>query len=462
MMNCGDSKSFSSLDKESESGNRDCERMENTELKNSYFEEACSCKVADDDDNNNAIELPVDPFDMGKESRFNSITGCFEKYWKDLCVFDEKDLEDLCFFEMDEFEISDLKHFSGFNFVWNGTMRVQKEKGILKYDEIYSSFSQYEISNGDCDDGFASSGNVNNGVVGNENKGDDLGCGEGGAPHDALIFALGYLGAKDLLAVERVCRSFRDAVRSDPLLWRTIQIEPPLSEKITDDSLVKLTSRAQGILQCLSLSECSGITNGGLRRVLESNPRLTKLCVPGCSRLTVEGILGSLRAFNSVGFPGIKCLRIGGLFDVTRKQFEELKSLLGADDNMQQKTCVPQYFCWGQFYLPCDDDRAIDIDACPKCQKLGLVYDCPAESCRAKPDTAQLCRSCRLCIPRCFKCGCCFQDCDFVETFSLDFFCLDCFKELLICEEKMELMGASSSKCTFLCQGTRYEICLCG
>lgn len=187
-----------------------------------------------------------------------------------------------------------------------------------------------------------------------------------------------------------------------------------------------------------------------------------QLCVPGCSRLTVEGILGSLRAFNSVGFPGIKCLRIGGLFDVTRKQFEELKSLLGADDNMQQKTCVPQYFCWGQFYLSCDDDRAIDIDACPKCQKLGLVYDCPAESCRAKPDTAQLCRSCRLCIPRCFKCGCCFQDCDFVETFSLDFFCLDCFKELLICEEKMELMGASSSKCTFLCQGTRYEICLCG
>lgn len=279
MMNCGDSKSFSSLDKESESGNRDCERMENTELKNSYFEEACSCKVAADDDNNNAIELPADPFDMGKESRFNSITGCFEKYWKDLCVFDEKDLEDLCFFEMDKFEISDLKHFSGFNFVWNGTMRVQKEKGILKYDEIYSSFSQYEISNGDCDDGFASSANVNNGVVGNENKGDDLGCGEGGAPHDALIFALGYLGAKDLLAVERVCRSFRDAVRSDPLLWRTIQIEPPLSEKITDDSLVKLTSRAQGILQCLSLTECSGITNGGLRRVLESNPRLTKVSI---------------------------------------------------------------------------------------------------------------------------------------------------------------------------------------
>ena len=68
-------------------------------------------------------------------------------------------------------------------------------------------------------------------------------------------------------------------VRSDPLLWRSINIEHSLSKRIIDVSLLKLTSRAQGTLECLSLVGCVKITDDGLKCVLESNPRLTKVSV---------------------------------------------------------------------------------------------------------------------------------------------------------------------------------------
>ncbi|XP_031283290.1 F-box protein SKIP14-like [Pistacia vera] len=332
----------------------------------------------------------------------------------------------------------DQKSFSGLNLV-----RFQQLKGNLQFDKIsipISSFSQIEIGNGVSygdNSGCSGNVNVNDGVVcNNEAKEVCFDCGGGGIPHDALFFALGCLGVKDLLSVERVCRSLRDAVRSDPLLWRSIHIYQPLSSKISDDALVKLTGRAVGTLQCLSLVNCCRITDIGLKRVLESNPGLKKLCVPDCLKLSIEGILSNLRAFMSSGTPGIKHLRIGRQMGITDKQFEEFKCLLGEDDNMQLRTRKPQFFGFGHLYPPCDDDRAFDIESCPKCQKLGLVYDCPRESCRAKDHASQVCRGCTLCIARCFYCGCCLEDCEYEETFCLDMLCVDCLKKLV---EKSEV-----------------------
>lgn len=102
-------------------------------------------------------------------------------------------------------------------------------------------------------------------------------AGDGGAHDGALMFALGYLGVRDLLVVESVCKSLYSTVRGDPFLWRSIHIDQPLNEKITDEVLLQLTDRAQGNLQCLSLVECPRITDDGLKRVLENNPRLTKV-----------------------------------------------------------------------------------------------------------------------------------------------------------------------------------------
>ena len=81
----------------------------------------------------------------------------------------------------------------------------------------------------------------------------------------------------DLLVVERVCKSLHSTVRGDPLLWRSIHVDQPLNERITDDVLLQLTNRAQGHLQCLSLVECTRITDDGLKRILEGNPKLTKV-----------------------------------------------------------------------------------------------------------------------------------------------------------------------------------------
>ncbi|XP_042021231.1 F-box protein SKIP14-like [Salvia splendens] len=252
------------------------------------------------------------------------------------------------------------------------------------------------------------------------------------APHDAFKFCLMYLGVKDLLSMETVCSYFRSEVRGEPLLWKSIHIEPPLNEKITDDILLELACRADGTLQSLSLVECLKITDDGIKRVLETNPWLTKLFVPGCTRLTVEGMLKNVWTYNSnKDAPGIKFLRIGGLYGVTHEHFEELKSLLGTDDNTLKSHHKPHIYHRGNYYLPYDDDRAIDIEMCPRCEKFKLVYDCPSEGCQVKDNGSQVCRACTLCITRCSQCGTCINDNEYEETFCLDLVCSDCFEQLV-------------------------------
>ncbi|XP_040956581.1 uncharacterized protein [Gossypium hirsutum] len=55
------------------------------------------------------------------------------------------------------------------------------------------------------------------------------------------------------------------------LFWR-------LAIWITDDVLLQITGRGQGSLQCLSLVDCQRITDEGLKRVVENNPKLIKPC----------------------------------------------------------------------------------------------------------------------------------------------------------------------------------------
>ncbi|KAK4486086.1 hypothetical protein RD792_008754 [Penstemon davidsonii] len=250
-----------------------------------------------------------------------------------------------------------------------------------------------------------------------------------GMPHEAMVFALGYLGVKDLLSVERVCRTLCSIVRGDPLLWMNIHIDQPLNERIKDDDLVQLANRAQGNLQCLSLVECLRITDDGLRRILETNPRLTKLFVPGCTKLRIDRLLNNIKKHNSnKDFRGIKHLRIAKILGVTREHFEELKLLLGADDHNLENYHNPPFYHRGNLYLPYDDDRAIDIEMCPWCEEFKLVYDCPAESCQV---TREFCRACTRCIARCIGCGRCINGTEYEETFSLQLQCSDCCKQLI-------------------------------
>lgn len=201
--------------------------------------------------------LPSDPFGMDLSATFTAIAGWLE-----------------------DFEVE-----SGLNLIWNRAMAFgSSDNGIgessntgWRLNGSGSFEEEMEMWDESCDGEFESVWDVEE-ILSFGDEAESCSGGDGEAPHDALLLSLGYLEVQDLLSAERVCRSFRDAVQSDSLFWRSIHIDQPLNERITDHELLKLTGRAQGCLQSLCLVECSRITDDGLRRVLESNPRLTKVC----------------------------------------------------------------------------------------------------------------------------------------------------------------------------------------
>ncbi|CAF2035380.1 BnaA09g01970D [Brassica napus] len=257
------------------------------------------------------------------------------------------------------------------------------------------------------------------------------GGGGGEEPHSAFDLVLPYLEMRDTFVVELVCRSLRDSVRKECCFWRTVDLsDSPLKYKVTDDSLLKLTRRAQGHLRCLNLGGCVGITDDGLMQVLASNPLLTKLSVSGCHRLSTVGLLSILRDLRSSNQLGLKSLITGGALYFTKEQFKELKLLLGADGEARSKSRRRRLYtsCRSDFSL--DDDRGTDIEICPWCEKPSLVFDCASETCPLKdhPCPKQSCRACVVCIERCHDCGSCLNDCEH-KPFCFAFSCVICYKK---------------------------------
>ncbi|XP_022996725.1 F-box protein SKIP14 [Cucurbita maxima] len=395
--------------------------------------------------------LPADPFGMDISTTFTALTGWLEDMEVDYaeCVRNRGGTGE-----------RNVELFAGLNFFWNNALKFQafpEIKGIVQKPDPMCSCDGFlddkETGDLSCSCDFRSICSMDEVSFADDDppsccgqqaaESEEQSCiyseVDGGAPHAGLSFALCYLGVRDLLSVGRVCKSLHSLIQGDPLLWRNIHIEQSLNEKITDDILLQLSNRARGNLQCLSLVECPRITDKGLKHVLESNPRLTKLSVPGCTRLSIEGVVSSLRAFKLTSIQGVKLLRIGGLFGVTQEHFEELKFLLGSGCSLKpQNSYKPHFYHRGNFYVSCDDERAIDIEKCPRCQNLRLVYDCPVDGCQGKEYAAQACRACTLCISRCIQCGRCINENEFVETFSLELLCSGCWKPSLECQEERD------------------------
>ncbi|CAN8266249.1 unnamed protein product [Cochlearia groenlandica] len=253
---------------------------------------------------------------------------------------------------------------------------------------------------------------------------------EGEEPHDAFEIILPYLAMKDLLAVEGVCRSLRDSVRKEPFLWRTIDLHNTFCKrKVTDDSLLKLTDRAQGNLQCLNLGGCAGITDNGLMQVLANNQSLAKLCVSSCIGLSTEGLLSILRELKSSNRLNLKSLITGGTLYFNKEQLVELNLLLGAADaKAGQNPRMQRLYtsCRSEFSL--EDDLVTDLEICPWCEKPGLVFDCASERCPLKdhPCPKSSCRACVVCIERCHDCGSCLTDYEHLP-FCFAKSCVDCY-----------------------------------
>lgn len=100
---------------------------------------------------------------------------------------------------------------------------------------------------------------------------------EAAEPHEALFLVIAYLPVYEILTMSQICKSLRDAVNNDILLWFNVVVERPLNSRLSDDTLFKITSKANGRLQTLALKNCIHITNQGLQRVVEQNPFINKV-----------------------------------------------------------------------------------------------------------------------------------------------------------------------------------------
>ena len=77
--------------------------------------------------------------------------------------------------------------------------------------------------------------------------------------------------------MSQVCKSLRDSIRDDVLVWLNLVVEKPLSRRLTDRILMNITSKAHGRLRTLALLNCFKITDDGLLKVVIANPLLTKV-----------------------------------------------------------------------------------------------------------------------------------------------------------------------------------------
>lgn len=235
--------------------------------------------------------LPSDPFEMDIKTTVTAIKGWLEDL--DIVDYGGYVKSNSRRYNQDSYDI-----FAGWNLIWNNALKFQPLSGSVQPNEklksaVLSFSSSPQVSH-KADKALDVINNVDEyGEIGEmegiSNEGTscvaELQFGEkveGAAqseevPHDAFKFCLMYLGVKDLLSVERVSSYLRSEVRGEPLLWKSIHIEQPLNEKITDDILLELASRADGTLRSLSLVQCPKITDDGINRVLKTNPQLTKV-----------------------------------------------------------------------------------------------------------------------------------------------------------------------------------------
>ncbi|KAH7570914.1 hypothetical protein JRO89_XS05G0221800 [Xanthoceras sorbifolium] len=258
-------------------------------------------------------------------------------------------------------------------------------------------------------------------------------------PHEALFLVLAYLPLYELLVMSEVCMALREAVSKDVLPWLNIIVQKPLSSRVSDEILMKITSKSNGRLTTLALIRCVQITDDGLRRVIQKNPFIDKLLIPGCTSLTPEGITRAVETLSQQNHT-LKTLHINGIYNISKHHLETLESRLKPNppmhENHQQNQKRP--FLYHQYRnspLNKEVDRNIDVEICPRCDEVRLVYDCSRAVCKRirKASFRADCRGCDICIPRCVECGGCVESEDMELAVCFDVLCSDCWLLLPKC-----------------------------
>lgn len=100
-----------------------------------------------------------------------------------------------------------------------------------------------------------------------------------GPPHEAIFLVLSHLPLFELLFMSLVCKSLKDALDDDILVWLDIFIDKPLNSRVSDRILMEITSKASGRLKSLALIDCLAITDDGLQAVIAKNPLINKVFI---------------------------------------------------------------------------------------------------------------------------------------------------------------------------------------
>ncbi|WOH07622.1 hypothetical protein DCAR_0727055 [Daucus carota subsp. sativus] len=258
-----------------------------------------------------------------------------------------------------------------------------------------------------------------------------------GPPHDSVFLVLSRLPLVELLSMSLVCKSLKDAVDDDILLWLNIFVDKPLNSRISDHTLMDITSKANGRLKSLALIECLQITDAGLEAVVAKNPLINKLYVPECTSLTAEGIIRVVEMLAQHSRKPI-LLKLNGIHDINSEHLEIIRALIQLNQRQQMKFYHKRNQYLLDFNEQSETNPDIDLDTCPKCSEVRMVFDCPDQMCRQKSEGNVLsaCRGCQYCVPRCEECGRCVTDSeerDEAEAACNDILCMDCWFRLPKC-----------------------------
>ncbi|KAK7251636.1 hypothetical protein RIF29_35002 [Crotalaria pallida] len=250
------------------------------------------------------------------------------------------------------------------------------------------------------------------------------------APHEALFLVLAYLPVYELLLMSQVCTTLRDAVNKDVLPWLNIVVERPLSSKLSDEILMKITSKANGRLKTLALINCVHVTNQGLQRVIEQNHLISKLYIPACTSITPEGVLRAVETLCQGSHP-LSTLRINGIYNIQKEHLDVLAFYLRKNRSPEeQQRQQPIYYHERDnlsVFKHGESQRIIDLEICPKCFEVRMVYDCPKGECKRRELPQAQCRGCSFCILRCENCGRCLGSQETEECACADMLCIDCW-----------------------------------
>ncbi|OMP06432.1 hypothetical protein CCACVL1_01579 [Corchorus capsularis] len=157
-----------------------------------------------------------------------------------------------------------------------------------------------------------------------------------GLPHEALFLVLPYLPLLELLVMSEVCMPLKDAVKKDILPWLNIIVERPLNLRFSDEILMKVASKANGRLKTLALINCARITDNGLQRVIDENPLINKLHIPGCTGLTPDGVISAVQKLCQNPHHSLKSIQINGIYNMKKEHLETLTSYLLTNQKEQQ------------------------------------------------------------------------------------------------------------------------------